>query len=125
MWRWEGNKGGTTTAPATGKFLRSESSGADYLRFNFQTQNGVDLGDSLFGDTNVNLGNGPVGCIWYLVPSNGKWRLKMQFRVESWRWNYNSGGGPHFEFQFSSRHGKEWSNFTEGADYYVTVGGFF
>ena len=125
MWRWEGDKGSTTTAPSAKRFLRSESSGTDYLRFSFETMNNVDLGDALFPDTNVSLGNGPIGCIWYQDAASGKWRLKMQFRVQSWRWNYNSGGGAHFEYGFSSRHGREWSNFTIGADYYVTVGGFF
>ena len=124
-WRWEGDKGSTTTAPSAGSFLRSSSSNTDYLRLSFETSNGVDLGDSLFSDTNVSFSDGPVGCIWYYDAPNRKWRLKMQFRCGSWRWNYNAGGGPHFEFGFSSRHGKNWSNFTIGTSYYITVGGFF
>ena len=124
-WLWEGDKGSTTTAPATGKFLRTESSGTDYIRLNFESFNGVDLGDTRFGDTNVSLSNGPVGCLWYYLASSGKWRLRMQFRIQSWRWNYDAGGGPHFEFGFSSRHGRSWSDLSVGAEYYITVGGFF
>ena len=124
-WLWEGDKGGTTTAPSAKKFLRTESSGVDYLRFSFETYNGVDLGDALFSDTNVTTEYGPIGCIWYRDTSTGKWRLKMQFRVQNWRWNYNQGGGAHFEFGLSSRHGRGWDSFAEDAYYYVTVGGFF
>ena len=124
-WLWEGDKGSTTTAPSSGKFLRSSSSSTDYLRLSFETDNGVDLGDAKFSDTNVSFADGPIGCIWYYHKENGKWRLRMQFRCSSWRWNYNAGGGAHFEFGFSSRHGRAWSDLTVGATYYITVGGFF
>ena len=124
-WVWEGDKGSTTTAPATGKFLRTESSGTDYIRFNFESYNGVNLGDQRFSDTNVNFSDGPVGTIWYFDPVGGGWRLKMQFRVSSWRWNYNAGGGQHFEFGLSSRHGRNFDGLTLGSAYSITVGGFF
>ena len=125
-WKYAGDKGGTTETPSSGYFNKSTSSGKIYLRFSYQTFNGVDLGDGKFDDTNVNLEYGPIGTIWVLM-SNGKWKLRRQFRADTWRWNYLPSGSlePHFEFGLSSSHGHDWSFLANGTEYFITVGGFF
>ena len=126
-WVFDGDKGTDTETPPTKRFSISENNGSKYLRFSFETNNGVNLGDGKFADTNVTIGNGPVGTIWEYIPSNGKWKLKRQFRVEAWRWNFTPPGSSssHFEFRMSSSHGHDWTNLATGVQYYITVGGFF
>lgn len=93
----------------------------DFIRLSFKTFNGVDLGVSKVPDTGaVSFTNGPVGMIWY-KDANFKWKMKQQFRLNAWRWNYNG----HFELKRSSRHGNDDNGFTVDATYYITVGGFF
>jgi len=117
-WVYEGSKTGTTSAPANGKFYKD----GDYLRFSFKTSNDVDLSDGLVDDTGAQTTDyGPVGVVWYNSPTDGKWKMKRQFRTASWRWNFNG----HFEFRLSSSKGHAWSSFTEGVAYYITVGGWF
>ena len=72
-----------------------------------------------FNDTNVGIDNGPVGTIWYWHYQEEDWRLKEQFRINSFRWNYKD----HFEMRMTSRHGNK--SYTSGTSYYITVGGFF
>ena len=122
-WKFEGDT--ENKAPAEGCFRRTSSSGNTYLRFSFISSNGCDLGDGKFEDTNVSFSDGPVGTIW--ESRSGRWKLKKQFRVASWRWNYTASGDSeaHFEFKLSTDHGRDWDEFTAGTDYFVTVGGFF
>ena len=117
-WVYEGSKTGTTSAPANGKFYKD----GDYLRFSFKTGNGVDLSDGLVDDTGPQITDyGPIGVVWYNSETDGKWKMKRQFRTASWRWNFND----HFEFKLSSSKGHAWSSFTEGVTYYITIGGWF
>ena len=115
-WLFEGkDKGNSQPADQSFKF------DGDFIRLNFKTLNGVDLGVDVVTDTQaITFTNGPVGIIWYR-DGEFKWKMKQQFRINSWRWNYNN----HFEFKRSSSHGKGDHQFTVGAAYYITVGGFF
>ena len=115
-WIFEGkDKGNSEPAYQSFKF------DGDFIRINFKTLQNVDLGIDLVPDIEpVTLTNGPVGIIWYR-DGDFRWKMKQQFRVNSWRWNYNN----HFEFKRSSTHGKGDHQFTVGAAYYITVGGFF
>jgi len=81
------------------------------------------MSDGKFSDTQVNFSYGPVGTIWQLRTDNDdKWKLILQFRVQSWRWNYNG----HFEMGISSMNGRTFDAMTQtGVEYFVTVGGFF
>ena len=79
------------------------------------------MSDGKFGDTNVTFEYGPVGTIWQWRSDVQKWKLIMQVRVQTWRWNYNN----HFEFGISSRHGRNFSDLGNNVTYYFTVGGFF
>ena len=126
-WRFDGDKGTVTESPSSGKFTLSTSSGNKYLRFSFNTDNGVSLGDGKFADTNSDFDYGPVGTIWEWRSDVEKWKLKRQFRIQSWRWNFkpDPSGDAHFEFRMSSSHGHGWDQLTAGVRYYVTVGGFF
>ena len=116
-WLFEGKDLGNTT-PAHQSFKFD----GKFIRCNFKTLNNVDLGVGLVGDTGpVEFTDGPVGIIWYR-DGNLKWKMKQQFRVNAWRWNYNG----HFEFARSSKHpDNDGTAFTVGAAYYITVGGFF
>ena len=117
-WVYDGDKSSTTSAPADGKFYKN----GDYLRFSFKTNNGVDLSNGLVGDTGVVATQyGPIGVIWYYSVGDNSWKMKRQFRTESWRWNYNG----HFEFKLSSSKGHGWSTFTQDVAYYITIGGWF
>ena len=116
-WIYDGEKS-SAQAPADGKFYKN----GDYLRFSFKTDNGVDLSVDLCPDTgSVTTQYGPVGVIWYYAPASGNWKMKRQFRTESWRWNYNG----HFEFQLSSSKGHAWSTLSTGNIYHITIGGWF
>ena len=116
-WIYDGEKS-SAQAPADGKFYKN----GNYLRFSFKTNNGVDLSEDLCPDTgSVSTDYGPVGVIWYYADSTGKWKMKRQFRTDSWRWNYNG----HFEFELSSSKGHAWSNILTGTIYHVTIGGWF
>jgi len=117
-WVFDGIKNSTTSAPPDGKFYKN----GDYLRFSFKTHNGVDLSYGLADDTGVvETMFGPIGVVWYYKAEANSWRMKRQFRTDSWRWNYNN----HFEFKLSSSKGHAWSSFTEGITYYITIGGWF
>ena len=124
-WLFEGDMGGDNSAPPEGYFRKTTSGGNTYIRFSFVSHNGCDLGDGKFADTNVSFSDGPIGTIW--ENRSGKWKLKRQFRVASWRWNYKASGDSvsHFEFKCSSEHGRDWDEFTAGTEYFITVGGFF
>ena len=126
-WIFDGDKGTVNSSPPTRRFALTESSGNKYLRFSFNSNNGASLGDGKFPDTSVDFDDGPVGTIWEYMKNVGKWKLKRQFRVKSWRWNFkpDPSGDAHFEFRMSSSHGHDWSALTENIEYYVTVGGFF
>jgi len=116
-WVYDGTKS-SASAPSDGKFYKND----DYLRFSFKTNNGVDLSNGLCNDTGSVLTEfGPIGVIWYYSVADNSWKMKRQFRSQSWRWNYNN----HFEFMLSSSKGHAWSSFTENAVYYITVGGWF
>ena len=117
-WKFDSTSTGSS-APADEYFKITDNGGDKYFRLSFKTANGADLGDAAFSDTNVSIDNGPVGTVWYWNYEVEKWRLKEQFRINTWRWNYNG----HFEFRTSSRHGSK--NYTSGTSYYITVGGFF
>lgn len=125
-WVYDGDKGNETHSPTSGKFTKTLSSGNIYLRFSFNTNNGCSLGDGKFTDTSQDMDYGPIGTIWTLM-SNGKWKLKRQFRINSWRWNYKPSGdsSAHFEFRLSHSNGHDWSDLTVGSEYFITVGGFF
>ena len=116
QWILQGVNGGSSK-PEDQKFKFD----GDFIRCSFLTANDIDLSAGLIGDTgSISFTDGPVGVIWYR-DSLKKWKMKQQFRVNSWRWNYNG----HFEFKRSSRHGTSDSSLTLGAFYYLTVGGFF
>jgi hypothetical protein len=105
--------------PGSGRFSYTTSGSNHYYRFSFQTANGVRLDDQLINSFNVNIDNGPVGTIWYKNHVNDNWKLKQQFRINTFRWGLNN----HFEMRVSSRHGE--INFGSNTLYYFTVGGFF
>ena len=116
-WIYDGSKS-SGSAPSDGKFYKND----DYLRFSFKTNNGVDLSNGLCDDTGAMATEyGPVGVIWYYSKADKNWKMKRQFRVQSWRWNYNN----HFEFMLSSSKGHAWSSFTKDAVYHITIGGWF
>ena len=79
------------------------------------------MSDGKFNDTNVTISNGPVGTIWQWRNDTGKWKLWMQFRVQTWRWNFHN----HFEIGLSSTNGRGFSELVQDVKYYVTIGGFF
>ena len=123
-WKFAGSKD-SSTDPGTGKFYYHPGGGGGvigYLRFSFITNNGCDLSDGKFNDTNVAIDSGPVGTIWQWRPDSGdgRWKLLMQFRAKTWRWNFNN----HFEFGLSSTNGRPFSEMGD-VEYCVTVGGFF
>ena len=117
-WKYNATTSGDS-APPDEYFKITDNGGDKYFRLSFKTSNGADLGDSAFSDTNVNIDNGPVGTVWYWNWQEERWRLKEQFRINTFRWNYNG----HFEFRTSSRHGSK--NYTVGTAYFITIGGFF
>lgn len=117
-WKFDNTSSGSS-APADQYFKITDNGGDKYFRLSFKTANGADLGNAAFSDTNVSIDNGPVGTVWYWNYPDENWRLKEQFRINTWRWNYNN----HFEFRTSSRHGNK--SYTPGTAYYITVGGFF
>jgi len=114
-WKWDA--GGGNDAPPTGAFRYTTTGSDHYYRFSFETYEGVKLGESVINDFNRGIDNGPVGTIWY-KEANG-WKFKQQFRINTFRWNYNN----HFEFRVTSRNGS--TSFTPGTPYHITVGGFF
>ena len=114
-WKWDTGSG--NDAPPTGAFKYTATGGDNYYRFSFETYNGIKLGESVINDFNRGIDNGPVGTIWY-KEANG-WKFKQQFRINTFRWNYNN----HFEFRVTSRNGS--TSFTPGTPYYITIGGFF
>ena len=123
-WKFAGSKD-SSADPGSGKFYYHPggNNGVNgYLRFSFITNNGCDLSDGKFNDTNTVIDNGPVGTIWQWRPDSGtgRWKLIMQFRIKTFRWNFNN----HFEFGLSSSNGRAFSEMGD-TEYCVTVGGFF
>lgn len=117
---WKFNSTSTgDAAPPDEHFKITDNGGDKYFRLSFKTSNNADLGDSAFSDTRVTIDNGPVGTVWYWHYQEERWRLKEQFRINFFRWNYNG----HMEFRTSSRHGNK--SYTPGTSYYITIGGFF
>jgi len=114
-WKWDTGTG--NGAPPTGAFRYTQTGSDYYYRFSFETAEGIKLGESVINDFNRGIDNGPVGTIWY-KEANG-WKFKQQFRINTFRWNYNN----HFEFRVTSRNGS--TSFTPGTPYHITVGGFF
>ena len=109
---WKYKSGTGTSNPGNGYF-KIDTAGANnntYYRLSLKTSNGVDLTNGLFSDTSVNIQYGPIGCIWFWSESNQNWKLKQQFRIDYWRWNYNNHSD---------------GSFTEDYQYYITVGGIF
>lgn len=116
-WIYDGEKS-SSSAPVDGKFYKN----GDYLRFSFKTYNGVDLSEDLCPDTgSITTQYGPVGVIWYYASATNTWKMKRQFRTDSWRWNFNN----HFEFELSSSKGHAWGNLNQGTVYHITIGGWF
>ena len=128
-WVFEGEDNPDAVTPSSGRFrLHTASSGNKYLRFSFNSYNGCKIGDGKFSDTNVNFDYGPVGTIWeWMDGSVAKFKLKRQFRVQSWRWNYqiSSNDSRHFEFRMSTSTGHDWNTLNVGSEYFISVGGFF
>ena len=118
---WKYKTGSSTSNPGDGYFRVANDGSNVYYRLSMKTANGVDLTNGAFSDTNVNIQYGPVGCIWFWSSSNQNWKLKQQFRIDYWRWNYNN----HMEFRRTSVHGNSDGSFTADYQYYITVGGFF
>ena len=114
-WLYKGETG--SSKPTDGTFKVD----GDYIRLSFITKNGVDMKYGLWSDTSVSIDNGPVGCIWWQQSGSEQWKLKQQFRINWFRWNYNG----HMEFRRSSRHGNSDSSLTVDNTYHITVGGFF
>ena len=90
----------------------------------FKSSQGVNLGDGKFDDSgSIMMDYGPMGTIWQWRPDAdngaGAWKLMTQFRLQSWRWNFNN----HFEFGISSQHGRALSSLGNDVEYFVTVGG--
>ena len=122
-WKWDGSKD-SSSDPGDGKCFYNPGASAGiqgYLRFSFESNNGCHIGDGKFGDTNVTMEYGPCGTVWQWRSDINKWKLIMQFRVKTWRWNWNN----HFEFGISSINGRNFSDLVSGIDYHITVGGFF
>ena len=117
-WKWDTTSTGDSAPPA-GCFKMTTNSGTNYYRFSFETAEGTKLDDSIIPDFNRTIDNGPVGTIWYRNSVSGNWKLKQQFRINSFRWNFNN----HFEMRVTSRNGQ--TTFTNGSQYFITVGGFF
>ena len=128
-WIYEGEDSPDAVTPSSGKFrLHTSSSGNKFLRFSFNSYNGCKIGDGKFDDTNVSFDYGPVGTIWeWMDGSVAKFKLKRQFRISAWRWNYqlNPSDSRHFEFKLSTSTGHNWSALTTGTEYFINVGGFF
>ena len=94
-WLFEGKDLGNST-PANQNFKFD----GKFVRCSFNTFNGVNLGSNKLSDFGaIDFTDGPVGTIWYR-DGDFTWKLKQQFRINSWRWNYNG----HFEFARSSKH---------------------
>ena len=91
-----------------------------YIRISYKTANGVSLGTRTFADTeSLDTNYGPMMTIWYESTPN-HWAMHRQFRIESFRWNYNQ----HMEFGLGSSHG--WSiESLEDRIYYMNIAGFF
>ena len=131
-WIFDGDKT-DAESPNSGHFNRhTASTGNRYLRFSFNTNNGIGLGDGKFADTNLAWQQyGPVMSIWEWITINNKnkFKLKRVFYCETLRWNYKPTGqdSAHFEVKVSSTYsmGHAWSNLTEGDEYFVTLGGVF
>ena len=120
-WKYSGNTQ-SSADPGDGYFRIHLAGGATYYRFSFKTTNGVDFGYLAPSDSDAKSTEyGPYGTIWLYYPDTNQWRLKQQFRVSSWRWNFNN----HIEFRRSSKFGVSDIDFTTGNAYYITVGGFF
>jgi len=122
-WLWQGSKD-SSADPGSRKFYYhpgGTNGVAGYLRFSFITQNGCHIGDGKFNDTNVQIDNGPIGTIWQYRTDVQKWKLIMQFRIKTWRWNFNN----HFEYGLSSINGRPFTDMGSNVEYWVTVGGFF
>ena len=122
-WKWGGNVS-SSADPGEGNFVWHPGGSGDiigYMRMSFLSSNGCDISDGKFNDTNVTFSYGPVGTIWQWRSDTGKWKLIMQVRIQTWRWNFNN----HFEFGLSSTHGRNFSDLASDAVYYMTVGGFF
>ena len=122
-WLWQGSKS-SSADPGNRNFYYHPGGNngiAGYLRFSFKTYKGCDIGDGKFNDTNVQIDNGPIGTVWQFRTDVQKWKLIMQFRIKSWRWNYNN----HFEFGLSSVNGRDFSALGSGVEYWITIGGFF
>ena len=122
-----------TKSPPSGHFHRhTPSSGNVYMRFSFNTNNGIGLGDGKFADTNKAWNQyGPMMSIWEWITTNNKnkFKLKRVFYCETLRWNYKPTGEDfaHFEIKVSSGYnmGHDWSNIKAGDEYFVTMGGVF
>ena len=131
-WIYDGEKT-DAESPASGHFNRhTASTGNNYMRFSFNTNNGIGLGDGKFADTNQAWSYyGPVMSIWEWITINNmnKFKLKRVFYCETLRWNYIPTGSSsaHFEVKISSGYnmGHTWSSFDEGSEYFVTMGGVF
>ena len=87
-WVFDGDKGTVNSSPPTRRFSLTESSGNQVPALSFNTNNGVSLGDGKFDDTQVSFNDGPVGTIWEYMKNIDKWKLKRQFRIQAWRWNF-------------------------------------
>ena len=128
-WVFEGADDPDAVTPSSGKFrLHTASNNNKYLRFSFNSANGCKIGDGKFDDTNVSFDYGPIGTIWeWMSGSVAKFKLKRQFRIGSWRWNYqiSSSQDRHFEFKLTSSHGHNWDQLYVGVEYFISVGGFF
>ena len=118
---WKYKTGSSTSDPGAGYFRIANDGSNTYYRLSLRTANGVDLNNSPFADTRVTIDYGPVGCIWFWSESSQAWKLKQQFRLDYFRWNYNN----HMEFKRTSKHGNSDTSFTPDYFYYFTVGGFF
>ena len=119
-WKYSSNTS-SSEDPGDGNFRINLAGAATYYRFSLKTSNGVDFGYRPPNDSGArDMDYGPIGTIWLYYPDTNQWRLKQEFRVTSWRWNFNN----HIEFRRSSKFGVSDIDFTTGTAYYVTVGGF-
>jgi len=131
-WIYDGEKT-SAESPATGRFNRHiASTGNKYMRFSYDTNNGIGLGDGKFSDTNKSWDSyGPMMSIWEWVTMNNqnKFKLKRVFYCETLRWNYVPSGSTtaHFEVRVSDGYniGHGWQYLEEGEEYFVTMGGIF
>ena len=123
QWQYNGTVGNSND-PGSGNMVwhtRGYDGVIGYLRFSFVTLNGqTDLGYEKFDDTNITMEYGPIGTVWQWQSDVGKWKLMLQFRVKTFRWNYNN----HFELGVSSQNGRRFEDI-DNAQYHVTVGGLF